>query len=66
MSQSHTADLPPIGDLSEQQIRGAACVRCGVHLDNATAVDLGERRGRRAGSPFRWFPRACPQHGATT
>lgn len=51
--------LPPVGDLSEQQVRGTACVYCGIHLDNATAVDLGERTARQAGSPRRWFPRAC-------
>ncbi|MFK0045561.1 hypothetical protein ACIQU4_15810 [Streptomyces sp. NPDC090741] len=55
--------LPPVADLSEQQVRGAACVYCGIHLDNATAVDLGERHVNRAGAPVRWFPRACPQHG---
>ncbi|MGW7331226.1 hypothetical protein ACWGIU_22050 [Streptomyces sp. NPDC054840] len=58
--------LPPVGDLSEQQVRGTACVHCGICLDNATAVDLGERRTRRAGELLRWFPRACPQHGAGT
>lgn len=63
MSQPHMQEIPPIGDLSEQQIRGAACVHCGIHLDNATAVDLGERRTRRAGVLVRWFPRACPRHG---
>lgn len=58
-------ELPPIGTLSEQQIRGTACVHCGIHLDNATAVDLGERHVSRAGQQVRWFPRACPQHGET-
>jgi hypothetical protein len=60
----HTTDIPPLGDLSEQQIRGAACVHCGVLLDNGTAVDLGEQTLRRAGAVVRWFPRACPPHGA--
>lgn len=55
--------LPPMGSLSEQQIRGTACVRCGIVLDNGTAIDLGERRTRRAGVTVRWFPRACPRHG---
>ncbi|WP_411102417.1 hypothetical protein [Streptomyces sp. cmx-4-9] len=56
-------ELPPISDLTEQQVRGTACVWCGVCLDNASAVDLGERRTRRAGMLLRWFPRACPQDG---
>lgn len=57
--------LPPVGDLSEQQVRGIACVYCGITLDNATAIDLGERPAGRAGGRVRWFPRACQQHGAT-
>jgi hypothetical protein len=55
--------LPPMSELSEQQVRGTACVYCGIHLDNADAIDLGERRASRAGIAVRWFPRACPQHG---
>ncbi|MFJ3201044.1 hypothetical protein [Streptomyces sp. NPDC086989] len=57
--------LPPIGDLSEQQVRGAACVYCGILLDNGTAIDLGEQPASRAGVAVRWFPRACPRDGAT-
>lgn len=57
--------LPRMFELSEQQIRGTACVYCAVRLDNGDAVDLGERRTNRAGSVIRWFPRACPQHGET-
>lgn len=60
-----TPPLPAIGGLSEEQVRGAACVHCGIHLDNGNAIDLGERRASRAGSAVRWFPRACPQHGGT-
>ncbi|WP_327300354.1 hypothetical protein [Streptomyces goshikiensis] len=56
--------LPPIGDLSEQQVRGAACVHCGICLDNGTAVDLGAQRTHRAGVVVRWYPRACPGCGA--
>lgn len=55
--------LPPMSELSEQQVRGSACVYCAVRLDNGDAVDLGERRVNRAGDTARWFPRACPQHG---
>jgi hypothetical protein len=64
MSKPPLRGLPPIGDLTELQVRGAACVYCGVILDSGTAVDLGEQRSRRAGATFSWFPRACPQHGA--
>lgn len=52
-----------MSELSEQQIRGTACVYCAVRLDNGDAVDLGERRTNRGGTT-RWFPRACPRHGA--
>ncbi|MFZ3473070.1 hypothetical protein ACODT3_10950 [Streptomyces sp. 4.24] len=58
------AALPQCRDLSEAQVRGTACVHCGIVLDNATAIDLGERRTGRGGSVTRWFPRACPRHGA--
>lgn len=50
--------LPPVADLSEQQVRGTACVYCGIHL-GPTAVDLGERTAGRAGERVAWFPRAC-------
>lgn len=58
--------LSPPSRLTEQQVRGTACLRCGVVLDNGTAVDLGERYMTRAGQRVRWFPRTCPQHGETT
>lgn len=60
---SHRRPLPPLSDLSEQQVRGVACVHCGIHLDNGDAVDLGERPASRAGQRSRWFPRACPPCG---
>jgi hypothetical protein len=53
-----------MSELSEEQVRGSACVFCSVRLDNGDAVDLGERPAARAGQNIRWFPRACPQHGA--
>jgi hypothetical protein len=53
--------LPEIGTLSEQQVRGSACVHCGIHLDNGDAIDLGERPASRAGGRVSWFPRACPR-----
>lgn len=49
--------------LTEQQERGAACVHCGVILDNSTAINLGARRSNRNGVMTSWFPRACPPHG---
>ncbi|MFD8577420.1 hypothetical protein ACFV1H_19055 [Streptomyces virginiae] len=55
--------LPDVGTLTEDQVRGAACVWCGVILDNATAMDLGERSARIADLAVRWWPRACRQHG---
>ncbi|MGW4505667.1 hypothetical protein ACWENO_13610 [Streptomyces sp. NPDC004436] len=54
--------LPPVGTLTEDQVRGAACVWCGAPLDSTTAVDLGERPARIGDLAVRWFPRACRQH----
>lgn len=54
-----TRPLPSAGELTDEQIRGAACVWCGGPLTNETAVSLGEMPlpvGHRAG----WFPRSCP------
>ncbi|MGW6703632.1 hypothetical protein ACWGDE_01880 [Streptomyces sp. NPDC054956] len=62
-TDTQTPPLPAIGGLSEDQVRGAACVYCAVRLDNGNAIDLGERPAKRGGSIIRWFPRACPQHG---
>lgn len=56
---SSTPTIPPVGSLTEQQIRGAACVHCGITLDNGSAVDLGEQRARIGDLGIRWFPRAC-------
>lgn len=56
--------IPPVGDLSEPQVRGAACVHCAVRLDNGSAVDLGPRTAQQAGVEVRWFPRACRACGA--
>lgn len=58
---SNVRELPPVGGLTEKQVRGIACVDCGVALDNATAVDLGSRPIQRAGVQVRWFPRSCPR-----
>jgi hypothetical protein len=48
-----------VGTLSEQQLRGAECVWCGVHLTTDTAVDLGEHRIRVLDSHITAFPRGC-------
>lgn len=62
MEDSPKSTLPAMSELSEQQVRGSACVHCAVRLDNGDAVDLGERRTNRGGAT-RWFPRACPPCG---
>jgi hypothetical protein len=51
--------LPPVGELSEQQVRGTACVHCGIHLGDGPAVDLGEQQAHIGDLRVRWFPRAC-------
>jgi hypothetical protein len=51
--------LPPLDGLSEEQLRGAACIWCRAALTTDTAVDLGERRHRRLDGHYSTFPRAC-------
>ena len=51
--------LPALDGLSQEQVRGAACVWCTAVLDTATAVDLGERRHKRLDGHYSTFPRAC-------
>lgn len=51
--------LPDLATLSEQQVRGVACVWDGIALAPETAVDLGARTAVRAGRDVSWFPRAC-------
>lgn len=51
--------LPGLDGLSEQQVRGTACIWGGEPLNTETAVDLGERTTQLDGQPLRWFPRAC-------
>lgn len=54
-------ELPPVSALTEQQQRGWACVWCTAELTTGTAVNLGEQRCRPSGgTPYWWFPRACP------
>ncbi|OON72617.1 hypothetical protein B1H18_29020 [Streptomyces tsukubensis] len=52
-------ELPRLPDLSDPQIRGAACVWCGVGLIAGQVVDLGERPCRWLTHKASWFPRAC-------
>ncbi|MDH6629039.1 hypothetical protein M2271_006874 [Streptomyces sp. LBL] len=51
--------LPALDGLSQEQVRGAACVWCGVRLVTTTAIDLGERCHKRLDGAYSTFPRAC-------
>lgn len=51
--------VPDLNTLSTQQVRGTACVWCGVTLAPATAVDLTPRRVRRLDWHHTIFPRGC-------
>lgn len=57
---SDKLELPVLDTLTEQQVRGTACVWDGVPLGGIRAFDLGPREGKRLGTPFSWFPRGCP------
>ncbi|RZE99422.1 hypothetical protein C0L86_11390 [Streptomyces sp. SCA2-2] len=58
MDYRSTRVLPAPAHLTEAQLRGAACVWCGVKLA-LSAVDLGVRPDPQC--PWAsWFPRACP------
>jgi hypothetical protein len=49
--------LPAYNSLTEQQVRGLACVWNSEHA--TPDVDLGERTFKRLGTPTSWHPRAC-------
>lgn len=51
--------LPPLGDVSDAQFRGAACAWCAVILAPATAVDLGPRPIRLLDGHITVRPRGC-------
>ncbi|MEV0982618.1 hypothetical protein [Streptomyces sp. NPDC049915] len=51
--------VPSLGDQTEAQLRGAACVWDGTPLTAETAVELGERRHRRLDGHYSTFPRGC-------
>lgn len=57
--------LPALGELTEQQVRGQACVWDAVPLSGVPAVDLGPQSAQRAGASVQWFPRGCPSCVAT-
>lgn len=60
MTVMELMDLPAVGNLSEEQTRGVACVWCAAALSTDTAVDLGERRVWLLNGLIVMFPRACP------
>ena len=51
--------LPPVGGLTDQQIRGVTCVWDGIALAPGTAIDLGPRTLKRLDGTVQWFPRGC-------
>lgn len=51
--------IPRLEDITERQVRGIACIWDGIPLVAANAVDLGVRKGSRAGAPVSWYPRGC-------
>ena len=60
-------DLPPVGELSERQQRGTACVWCAAPLCTSLGVGLGEQRVRpRTRAAYSWFPRECLDARACT
>ena len=60
-----TRQLPPVAELTTQQQRGWVCVWCSAALHTGTARSLGVQTATPSeGSPYAWFPRACPDAGA--
>ncbi|MGW8387564.1 hypothetical protein ACWGMW_03160 [Streptomyces albidoflavus] len=53
------AVLPDPATLTDEQLRGSACVYGGSRLDPADAVSLGVQLDPRYPGA-RWYPRACP------
>lgn len=51
--------FPSLDELSEEQVRGTACVWDGIPLSTATAVDLGERKVKLLDGAISMFPRGC-------
>lgn len=61
---SDVRELPPVGSLKQEQVRGVRCVWCAARLHNGTAVDLGARPLRILDHRSEWFPRCCPDTDA--
>lgn len=57
--------LPDWIDLSDHQVRGAACVWCASPLASGAVVDLGARRIKASDGTISVFPRACRRCVAT-
>jgi len=53
-------EVPGFDSLTEDQVRGLACVWDGTPLKDATAVDVGPRTAARLDGELHWYPRACP------
>jgi hypothetical protein len=53
--------LPSLDGLTEQQVRGTACVWDAVPLLGIEAVNLGPRVKKHLGRTYDWFPQACPR-----
>lgn len=51
--------LPRLGDLSQEQMRGAHCLYCGIPVTTLTAEPLRESRIRLVDGHISIFPRAC-------
>lgn len=51
--------VPTWSRLSERQIRGVDCVRCGTTPGDAP-IPFPPQPCRFQGRPSRWYPRACP------
>lgn len=56
-------ELPPIGELSQNQQRGIDCVFCGITLAAGNVIDLGPQKLRKGDWVTRWYPRCCKSHG---
>ncbi|MGW4730556.1 hypothetical protein ACWEQC_15550 [Streptomyces shenzhenensis] len=51
--------LPPIRNLTEDQVCGRACVWCTKRLTTGTVMSLGPRRRPGTESGACWYPRGC-------
>ncbi|MGW1532350.1 hypothetical protein [Streptomyces aureus] len=51
--------MPRVRSLTPEQIEGAACPWCAIHVDGDAGLRLGPRIGVTGSGIARWFPRAC-------